>query len=392
VRPERPDDEDAPQLSDAIWELAMACWVKEPRDRPTALALCTIVSHLLETTPVTRPTQDASPGLSLETLSIDLPTPNTSHVRSSTPTSTLIIRGYTDTVSCTAFSLDGKKIASGSKGGTIRVWGAQTGNHLLGPLEIHTEWVKCVTFSPNGTQIASGSSDSSILVWNAVTGKVIAGPFRGHTSYIVSLCFSPDGQKIASASWDKTIRIWNARTGTLLAGPLRGHTQELTSVAFSGDGKKIASGSHDKTIRVWDAKSGRLVRGPMVHNEPVFFVEFSPDSKRIVSASRHGDVCVWNADTGTLVSGPSLRHTEGSLAVAFTPTHTCSSVSSDGKWIAARDQNCITVHVWNSKTGQLAVSFEGHTDIIHSLSFSPDSKRILSASFDNTIHVHTLDC
>jgi hypothetical protein len=80
ARPERPDDEDAPHLSDAVWDLAIACWVKEPRDRPTALALCTTVSHLLETTPVTWPTPDASPSLTLETLSIALPTPNTFYV------------------------------------------------------------------------------------------------------------------------------------------------------------------------------------------------------------------------------------------------------------------------------------------------------------------------
>src|ERR1700733_4638626 len=79
VRPERPDDDDAPQLSDAIWELAKACWIKEPKERPTAVALCTTISHLLETTPVARPSQDASPGLSLETLSIARPTPDASH-------------------------------------------------------------------------------------------------------------------------------------------------------------------------------------------------------------------------------------------------------------------------------------------------------------------------
>jgi hypothetical protein len=47
VRPERPDDDDAPQLSDAIWKLAKNCWIKEPKKRPTAAVLCTEVAHLL---------------------------------------------------------------------------------------------------------------------------------------------------------------------------------------------------------------------------------------------------------------------------------------------------------------------------------------------------------
>ena len=45
VRPEPPDDDDTPQLSDAVWKLAEICWVKDPKRRPTASAVCdTIIS------------------------------------------------------------------------------------------------------------------------------------------------------------------------------------------------------------------------------------------------------------------------------------------------------------------------------------------------------------
>ena len=60
VRPERPDDEDAPQLSDGIWELAEQCWVKNPKRRPTANAVCDIISDLLRTTPIAWPLDDLS--------------------------------------------------------------------------------------------------------------------------------------------------------------------------------------------------------------------------------------------------------------------------------------------------------------------------------------------
>jgi len=375
VRPERPDDEDAPQLSDAVWELAEACWVKDPKERPTATAVCTTLSHLLET------------------ISIVRPTPNASRSRPSTPPPNLTLRGHTDEVWCAAFSVDGKHIVSGSIDGTIRVWNAQTGNPVLGPLKMHTEWVNCVAFSPNGRRIASGSLDKTVLVWDAVTGKVVAGPFKGHTNLIWTVCFSPDGKQIASGSHDKTIRIWDAQTGALLVGPLSGHTEDVSSIAFSGDGTRIASASWDKTVRIWNAKSGRLVRGPLEgHSNAVNFVAFSPDSRRIISISQFGEVCVWNADTGALVSGPSLQHAEGALAVVFTPNSTFSAVSPDGKWIAAHaDTTWRTVNVWDSKTGQLAASLDGHTDDLNSITFSPDSRRILTSSYDKTIRVHTLD-
>jgi WD40 repeat protein len=393
VRPERPDDDDAPQLSDAIWELAKACWIKEPKKRPTAAALCTTISHLLETTPVAWPTQGASPGLSLETLSIARPTPDTSHTRPSTPPPNLIIRGHTDRVYCATFSFDGKQIVSGSKDRTIRVWDAQTGNSVLGPLKMHTGGISCVAFSPNGRRIASGSHDNTILVWHALTDKVVAGPFKGHTDIISSVCFSPDGKRIASSSLDKTIRIWDAQTGNPLAGPLTGHSIGVTSVAFSGDGARIASGSRDMTVRVWDVMSGRLVLGPLEGlNNSIYFMAFSPDSKRVVSASRFGDVCVWNADTGARVSGPSLRHAEGALAVGFTPKDSFCAVSPDGRRIAAYAGNTSKqVRVWDSKTGHVVAALKGHTDTVDSITFSPDSRRVLIVSHDKTIRVHTLD-
>jgi WD40 repeat protein len=128
------------------------------------------------------------------------------------------------------------------------------------------------------------------------------------------------------------------------------------------------------------------------HPNEVLFVAFSPDSRRIISTSFLGHVCIWNADTGALVSGPSLQHTEGALAVAFTPNSTDCPVSPDGKWIAAyADTTWKTVNVWDSKTGQLVVSLDGHTERVNSITFSPDSRHILTSSHDKTICVHTLD-
>src|SRR5882762_5342347 len=53
VRPERPDNKDAPQLSDKLWELAEKCWVKDPKSRPTASAVCATLSHLLDAAAIT---------------------------------------------------------------------------------------------------------------------------------------------------------------------------------------------------------------------------------------------------------------------------------------------------------------------------------------------------
>jgi hypothetical protein len=46
VQPERPEDEDAPELSDDVWGLAERCWAQDPLNRPKATAICDFISQL----------------------------------------------------------------------------------------------------------------------------------------------------------------------------------------------------------------------------------------------------------------------------------------------------------------------------------------------------------
>ena len=113
VQPERLDDDDAPQLSNAIWELAKACWIKEPKERLTAVALCTILIYFKPLPLLDR--HKILLRVSLETLSVAQPTPDAAHARPTTPPPNLIIRGHRDIVWCAMFSFDVKQIVSGSK-------------------------------------------------------------------------------------------------------------------------------------------------------------------------------------------------------------------------------------------------------------------------------------
>ncbi|KIM20496.1 hypothetical protein M408DRAFT_81933 [Serendipita vermifera MAFF 305830] len=170
------------------------------------------------------------------------------------PTTQNVLVGHGGSVYSVCFSLGGKRIASGSADRTIRVWDAETGEVVAGPLQGHTGTVFSVAFSPDGRRIVSGSDDTTIRVWDAETGEVVAGPLQGHNDWVRSVAFSPDGRRIVSGSEDTTIRVWDAQTGEAVAGPLQGHTGTVLSVAFSPDGRRIVSGSADKTIRVCSAQ------------------------------------------------------------------------------------------------------------------------------------------
>ncbi|KIN95619.1 hypothetical protein M404DRAFT_80882, partial [Pisolithus tinctorius Marx 270] len=135
--------------------------------------------------------------------------------------------------------------------GGLEHWPA---SQLLG-LEGHTGAVTSVAFSLDGKRIVSGSADRTVRLWGAETGVQIGSHLEGHTDAVFSVAFSPDGKRIviASGSEDKTVGVWDAETGVQIGSHLEGHTDGILSVAFSPDGKRIVSASLGKTMRVWDA-------------------------------------------------------------------------------------------------------------------------------------------
>ena len=116
---------------------------------------------------------------------------------------------------------------------------------------------------------------------------------------------------------------------------MNGHTNRVPSVAFlPNDYRRIVSSSRDHPVRIWDMETGTQIGGPFPDGEQINSAEVSFDNKFVVSGSG-GRVRIWDLETREQVMYP----------------------------------------------------FQGHNSVISSTRFSPDGKRVMSASFDNTIRI-----
>jgi len=155
---------------------------------------------------------------------------------------------------------------------------------------------------------------------------------------------------------------------------LRGHTRNLTNTMFSPDGRRVVTASLDNTARLWDAADGKEI-AVLKHDGDgdVRVAAFSADSARFVTVAPIQKIArVWNASDGKLVA--TLRgHDTGWMSAAFSP---------DGKRVVTASIDN-TTRIWDAATGKELFVLQ-HGNGFSSPAFSPDGKRVLTTGDDNT--------
>jgi WD40 repeat protein len=278
-----------------------------------------------------------------------------------------------------SFSPDGQTIASSSLDKTVKLWSFD--GNLLQTLEGHEDQVMDVSFSPDGEMIASASEDKTIKLWRKYTDDqtqwILYKTYKtlaGHEKSVVGVSFSPDSQIIASASEDKTVKLWD-KNGNLLH-TFSDHKDGVINVAFSPDSKLIASASKDHTIKLWDLEKKELKSSSEKHFAEVSAVSFGHDSKTLISSGWDQYIMFWNIDGNV----PSVIRSERNEAKVYYVTF-----SLDGETIAAVSEDGL-ITLWE-KNGNSKRTFKGHQKSVTKVSFSADSKTLVSGSLDRTIKI-----
>lgn len=288
---------------------------------------------------------------------------------------TRLLIGHEDTLTDAAFSADGMLVVTGSLDWDARLWSVLDGTTIR-VLSGHDGAVRSVAFSPDGTKVLTGSDDDTAILWNAADGSEVT-TFSGHAGPVVSVVYSPLITRVLTASRDGTAKLWNAATGAVIRTFDGGSS--VAGVALSDDGTKILTGGGSST-RLHDAGDGRLlwerVYGP--HMAEIASVAYSSADQVVATGATDGWVVLRRADDGTTL------HV---LLAGDGPIESISFAPWGDAFITAIGAPENTPKFWYVGGLPNDVVISGHTDAVHSATFSPNWSEVLTGSADGTARI-----
>lgn len=229
-----------------------------------------------------------------------------------------------------------------------------------------------LALSPDGHTLATGFLHT-IKIWDTRTGHE-KGTLTGHEGQVEQVVITSDGKTLISRD-NTTIRTWDLLTCTEKSAAIKDLAVHGHRFAVCHDGKTLVLGG-PSGLTFWDVATGQpvVIEGSGGSNR---YHKVAVDSAGQTVAACNGDniIRVWARDGAGWRERPVLN------AQGWCPSLT---LSPDGKLLGTAwpQPKC-----YDPATGQLRLTPVGHTGDVLSLSFSGDSKSLVSTAMDQTARV-----
>lgn len=275
---------------------------------------------------------------------------------------------------CLAFAPDGQHILVGLR--TFQVLLVDLHNNDMVEYSGHTQNVISAAFSPEGDYFITGATDNTAKIWDKKGRKVIR-TLKGHENYVRQVGFFKNSDLVFTAGSDNSLKIWN-RNGDCLSTMRWDKEIYGRAAAIIEKDSLIVTGDYDGNLRFWPLENSVLFED-LPHNKSIISVAPGPGDSLILTGGLDKMLKMWNLKTGKVVW--TYKTSDQAIAVDW---------SADGQYFIAG--------LWNSifmlfdRNGLLLRSWEGlHTSSVRSMAFSPDGRKFITGSRDNTAKIWTLE-
>jgi len=279
-------------------------------------------------------------------------------------------------------SNDSRHLVSASQDGKLIIWNGFT-THKVCAIPLRSSWVMTCCYSPSGQYVACGGLDNLCSVYKLPSTKDAgASPktfaeLAQHEGYL-SCCRFINDNEIITSSGDSTCILWDveAKTATTM---FQDHTGDVMSISLYEPSGLFVSASCDATAKLWDFRDKKkCVNTFHGHESDVNSVHFFPDGNCFGTGSDDSSCRLFDIRARTQIN----RYSNDKILCGITSV----SFSKSGKFLIAGydDFNC---YIWDTATGNLAESLQGHENRVSCLGVTDDGKALCTGSWDNHMKI-----
>jgi hypothetical protein len=160
------------------------------------------------------------------------------------------------------------------------------------------------------------------------------------------------------------VALWKVETGERVA-TLGNEVDQVLAADLSPDQTTVLLGGPTRVLKFYSTKDGKLIRSVKKHTDWVTAIAYSPDGSLVASADRAGGITIWESASGEeALTLAGHKSTVNSLA--FLPG-LLASAGQDG-----------TVVLWDAAEGKERKKWQAHPGGCESVDFTPDGRIITS--------------
>jgi WD40 repeat protein len=275
-----------------------------------------------------------------------------------------------------------------------------------------------LAFTDDGKRLVTVDQEGRVQVWDAATGKE-QRQFRVAAPGSLPAVLSTDARRLAIAATDDRVHVYDVASGkesSVCAGRI-----VPTCMTFDQSGTKLALGLDEGAVCLWDLSEKERLRYLYSRKGRVRSLAFSPDGKRLLGgearagetenreprirqwlpAAEDEEPKAWSLRTSRVLFAP-----DGRSAAAFgdvqglrlvesatgrerchfsEPRVSTAAFSPDGRFLAWSEADETSLQVRDALTGTTVLVLDGHEASPTLLAFSPNGKRLASASRDFSV-------
>lgn len=252
--------------------------------------------------------------------------------------------------------------------------------------------LRVVAIHPDQTEVAVGDKEGKITVLHLPSGEHVAEiPAHSAEVHCIAYCIRdrynqavPSTQQnvlMASGARDQLIHMYSCSKDHTVLDTLENHSGAVTAVHFTHDGNRLLSCGADKNIVFSeiheDNKVNRYNSLSMMGGK-IFDMALASDDKFMITS------CNNRLEIHQISTCNHIRthHVGEQHHIAICPANYCVAMSG-----SLSDK---TIRVVDISTGDTLADASGHGELVTSIQFTPDCRRLVSTSSDGCIFVWRL--